>query len=487
MDTIFYNRNYTPICMNLTDEDLFNLAREEFNNIIPIDKTWNYEDEIVEDMEEIPIVYDNKYFESKIIIPTTLTCPTNTNKHLDIKYNCEICKTGDYIINEVDNGIVVCSKCGSVQTNIFDHSLETNNYDNTDVDNRRCSAVTNIFMPQSSLATNIAGRGHNKVKILHNWSSMPYKERSLNNEFKKIHKYCIKGKILKKIEDDAKILYFNINDSKTNEGKIVIIRGVNRKSLIAACIYYACRRNNFTKSKMEIGKLFELDEKYITKGCKLFEKLISNKKILYSSTTSHPDQYIPEYCKLIKLDKENIELAILISRNIIKLNLASVHTPISIACGCILLMSDIKGIEINKKRLIEYYGTSDITITKVYKKIVIYRKILINPKIVDEIIQILETYVKNIKMPIELQNKLEIIKNNIIKYDKKTEEIILPKLLQDKVSGIVSGPNTDLFCNIDLNKYYLTAEYNKQLSKAHDKRMKEIYDNIESYKMRNLL
>ena len=53
--------------------------------------------------------------------------------------------------------------------------------------------------------------------------------------FKKITQKCSEGKIMKCIEDDAKIMYNNICDCKhmtgKNKGKNIIIRGINRESL----------------------------------------------------------------------------------------------------------------------------------------------------------------------------------------------------------------------------------------------------------------
>ena len=110
---------------------------------------------------------------------------------------------------------------------------------------------------------------------------MPYKERSLHQVLKEIQEKCRLASILKCIEDDAKILYKNISETTytegNNKGKPIIIRGKNRKSLIAACIFFACKRKGDTRSPKEIAKLFELKDTEITKGCKTFLKMRKSK------------------------------------------------------------------------------------------------------------------------------------------------------------------------------------------------------------------
>ena len=199
---------------------------------------------------------------------------------------CKNCKTSDYVANDSAQGTMVCTYCGTVLSNLFDSNPEWRNYEGDDKNTvNRCSGPTNFFFPQSSLGTSIAGSSWNKLKMLQGWNSMPYKERSLFIVCKYIHEKCEKGKILKCIEDEAKILYKNISECKhnsgKNKGKPVITRGLNRTSLIAACLFFACKRKGDSSSHKEIADLFQIDYKDITKGCKTFIRLIKIKKVLH--------------------------------------------------------------------------------------------------------------------------------------------------------------------------------------------------------------
>ena len=78
--------------------------------------------------------------------------------------------------------------------------------------------------------------------MLHNWGQMPYKERSLSSVLIDIDSKCKKYNITKAVIDYSKILYRNIREgvhtSGKSKGKNIIIRGINRRKIIAACVFY---------------------------------------------------------------------------------------------------------------------------------------------------------------------------------------------------------------------------------------------------------
>jgi hypothetical protein len=104
------------------------------------------------------------------------------------KISCDKCNTDKYLGEDYTSGILVCKNCGTVLRNIMDETPEWRSYDNGHrTTNGRCSGPTNVYMPQASLGTSISGYGMNKLRMLHNWSKMIYRERSINTVFKYIH------------------------------------------------------------------------------------------------------------------------------------------------------------------------------------------------------------------------------------------------------------------------------------------------------------
>lgn len=363
------------------------------------------DDEILELIDQINYEYNNNTRNDK----------KKSDNH-QINIFCDTCNTGDKIFIDYNQGILVCTGCGTIIENILDENPEWRQY-GSDIknDKSRCNFPTNNFLPQSSLGTSIACSNKSKIKTLHNWSAMPYKERSLHLVLKEIQNRCRKANILKCIEDDAKILYKNISECRhingKNKGKYIIIRGVNRKGLIAACVFYACLRKGHTRSPKEIANVFELKYTDITKGCKTFIKLIKIKKLDYEFHSSSPEHFIQRFCKELHIKKEFVDQAIKIARNIQKLNIASVHTPLSKATASILLMADINNIPITKKLISKQFKISEVTIMKTYKKIESYKKILINDELTNKIINILNKEKINLEIPEKLKKKYEKLIN----------------------------------------------------------------------------
>lgn len=332
------------------------------------------------------------------------------NNDKDICTNCE--KT-DTIIEDHTQGFRVCNNCGQVIDSLIDANPEWRQYEDDKGDSTRCSQPINKLLPQSSLGTSIGGGSwKSRLKTLHGWSVMPYKERSLNIVFKEIHARCQKAHIVKCIEDDAKIMYKTISESKhitgKNKGKYIIIRGANRKSLIAACVFYACKKKGMTRSPKEISDIFELKHTEITKGCKNFMKMIKLKKMAVNVETTQPEHFIIRFCNDLNIKKEYIEEAIQISKNIKKLNIASDHTPFSVATGSILLMATNNSlINITKRKLSNKFGVSEVTISKAFNKIKKYADVLNDNNKTNCVIEKIKEKTSQLNVPINVIDRMK--------------------------------------------------------------------------------
>lgn len=335
------------------------------------------------------------------------------NPKLINKVACPNCNDSE-IIEDYSAGIKVCTGCGQVVDNIMDAGPEWRKYDDdTKQENGRYSVPINMLLPQSSLGTSIGGGIRNsRLKLIHSWNSMPYKERSLNIVFKEISQKCQKSNILKCIEDDAKIMYKTINESKhesgKNVGKNIIIRGSNRKGLIASCVFFACKRKGMTRSPKEIAELFDIDTGELSKGCKHFNKLVKIKKIELDTGNTLPEHFVDRFCKDLKIKKEYSNHAFQIAQNIKKLNIASIHTPFSIAITSILLMAEYYKISnISKRKLADKFNVSEVTIVKTMKKIEAYKNILVNNKLTESALENITETVNNKLIPEHLFDKFK--------------------------------------------------------------------------------
>lgn len=369
---------------------------------------------------------------------------------LEVKKDiCVNCNKKDTIVDDTIQGFMVCTNCGQVIDSIIDSNLEWRQYDDKN-DTSRCSMGINKLLPQSSLGTTISGGAYkSRLKTLHGWSIMPYKERSLNIVFKDIQSKCAQAGIIKCIEDDAKIMYKSINDCKhisgKNMGKYIIIRGANRRSLIAACVFFACKKKNMTRSPKEISDLFNLKYTEMTRGCKNFTKLIKLRKMEINLGMSFPEHFVIRFCNALKIKNEYIEEVIRIANNINRLGIATEHTPISIATGSILLMADNnKQTFISKKKIATQFNISEVTITKIYKKIWQFRHIINNNDIVDKIIK--ENTFENDNSIIPENVKIRMKKFGIIYDDEliNSDKILIENLDNDNLDRILKNNLDDI-------------------------------------------
>jgi transcription initiation factor TFIIIB Brf1 subunit/transcription initiation factor TFIIB len=126
-----------------------------------------------------------------------------------------------------------------------------------------------------------------------------------------------------------------------------------------------------------------LKVKHITSGCrKLFEVIDYN--IYDYIQSSKPEDFIDRFKGKLKLG-EYTDLAKKIVRNIVKLDIATDHQPPSIAASAIMLIYQIYEIDHSINNLSKIFDISDVTIQKTFKKIVPYRKYIINDDVSEKL------------------------------------------------------------------------------------------------------
>lgn len=320
-------------------------------------------------------------------------------------FNCE----SDNISHDSLQGMLICINCGFiVQDSIIEHTPETYLYDEDGASNSRYGVPINQLLPNSSLSTNIRGIGGAARKI-HRWSQMPYSERSLNREYKTISEFCEKNSLIKSIEDDAKMLFklaSNVCYSEGyNVGKRIIFRGASRLSIDGACIFLACVRNGYVKTQKDIANYFGITMLDLNKGYKCVCELLESQNIIIKQIAIKSEHFIREYCNRLMLREKYQTQALTISRNIDRLNLASLHNPHSLSAVSIYIVSKLNNLMIEIDDIANEYKITSGTILRAYKKIHPFISILTNDILTTKALE---------------------SKNNII----KNKEYITPKLLK---------------------------------------------------------
>jgi len=345
---------------------------------------------------------------------------------IESNLECISCKSDNMVIDD-SLGYHICKDCGVVN----EKYLDKNTIFNKDIDDKSNSSYgcpTNFFFPKSALGTKIKSKGYNRISALQKQGQMPYKEKSLMEELYKIQDKCKQYHITQTVIDTAKILYKKVNDSKhtkgNRKGKSRIMRCINRKSMIAACVFYACKLQNEPRSPKEIADIYSLEIKHVNRGYRKFIDYINVEELFNQFTSSKSTDFIKRFASKLDMTEQHIKIAIDISNNINRLDLASTHEPPSVAAGCLLLVVNIYNLSINKKQISDVFGISDVTISKTYRRIWPYHKIITNNEITLMILekkQDLPKYKANIS---ESNLIMPIVKSET---ESETEVIIKPK------------------------------------------------------------
>ena len=370
---------------------------------------------------------ENKYLDMSDNDIDNLLLGINLNqddKKSESKNNnlCEKCNE-EYVV-ETSSSLLVCKKCGDVRTESYNEMPEFNN----DLEGTsRYGCPSNYFYPKSALGTKMRCKNgrYNRIGNMQSQGQMPYREKSLLETLQnKIQKKCKKYGITQSIVDSAKILYKKITDCKhkkgKRQGKNRIMRCSNLLSMIAACVFYACKLQGEPRSPKEIADIYELEIKNVNKGTRRFLEYIDINTLNIEFNSSKSSDFIERFASKLNLDDQYIKIANDISSNIHKLDIASTHEPPSVAAGCILLVSVIYNLNITKKQISEVFKISDVTISKTYRRIYPFHNIIMYNTITDLVLEKRNTMPKK-KSDITADNLILKKKNNIKKKEKSKE------------------------------------------------------------------
>jgi transcription initiation factor TFIIIB Brf1 subunit/transcription initiation factor TFIIB len=373
-------------------------------------------------------------------------------KKLDIKKkSCKSCKS-EKLVKDNIKGYLVCTECAVINQEFLDENPEfTYDEENNGNGSSRYGCPANYFFPKSALGTKIAPpkKGYNKVIALQRQGQMPYREKSLLEVLERIQLKCKKYSITQTIIDSAKILYKKVSDSKhirgKRKGKNMIMRCINRRSMIAACVFYACKMQKEPRSPKEIADIYDLEIKHVHRGCRKILDYIDLNSTFYQIRNSQAADFIERLSKKMDIDKKYIEIAKDICNNIHKLDIASTHEPPSIAAGCILLVANTYNINISKKQISEIFDISDVTISKTYRKIHPYYKIILNNKVTDLILQKKNAMIN--------PDKNEISEKNLVLKEQLKKELLEDIKEDDSEIESDSDSDTDTYNNEEIESF----------------------------------
>jgi transcription initiation factor TFIIIB Brf1 subunit/transcription initiation factor TFIIB len=324
---------------------------------------------------------------------------------------CSRCNSSEFV-EDYTLGIIVCS-CGEVINNLYDVAPDNKNYDDDNKQEiKRYNKVTNELLPLSSLGTRLPTNIRGNLQKIQNWGAMPYRERSLYNDFKVINEKCEKLSLTKNIQNSANIFYRAAKSCKhqngENEGKHIITRGKNNKGIQGGSIWIACKKNNTPISTKDIAEQFNLTIKELNKGIRNLIKLLGIKNMPVQINVIGSEEYVKKYCTEMNIKNEYMDQAIKIAKNIDKLNIITEHTQFSIAATSVLIMAELNSItNLTKKSLKNIFGVSNVTISKAYRKLERIKHILVDDQKVEKLVEKLAEINNNVVISDVIKNRME--------------------------------------------------------------------------------
>lgn len=320
--------------------------------------------------------YDNAF--NKDVIK----CVYDTSASIDHINPEDMCSSCGSMLKINEKNLYICSNktCGKIVERL-DHSPEWRFYSGeSGSDPSRCGMPINPLLPASSYACRV-GYGNSyemrKIRKYTEWQSMPYKEKSLYDEFEKIKILASRGGIPKIIIDTALGLHKQVIGEKT-------FRGVNRHGIIAASVYISCRINNFPRTAKELAEIFNLDSTSATKGCKNAVLILNKLDNSSEHNITKPSDFIQRYSSKLNINGDITKLCEFVSYKVTELNIIPENTPHAVAAGIIYMISQLCNLNISKSDIMEKSNISEVTINKCYKKIVEYQDKIVPPVVLSK-------------------------------------------------------------------------------------------------------
>lgn len=194
----------------------------------------------------------------------------------------------------------------------------------------------------------------------------------------------------KSVCDIAKQVYKKVEDSRQ-------LRGKSLQSVIAACIFIACRKANVPRtfgeicalthvSKTEIGRSFQAIEKLLISESQAHDTGESSESILSreleyipTASTSASDLMV-RFCNRLRLSVGIQTICVELAKRMGDEGTLAGRSPISIAAVGIFFVSWLMGNGKSAKEVGDAAGVSEGTIKGAYKALFAAREKLVDPK-----------------------------------------------------------------------------------------------------------
>lgn len=268
-----------------------------------------------------------------------------------------------------EDGVMVCLACAQQFGGVIETGAEWRYYgssDSRDTDPDRCGLATNQLLFESSYGTIISSGGHQVLRRLHSWQAMPHYERSLYQLLEKLRRWAQARDLPPALIRYAQVLYSQVRQAQQQAGHLS--KGDNLAGLLAAALFYSCQQHQVNRSHTEIAEICGLDPADVSRGCKIFYRLMHRVLEGGGHTTTYLD-FLDRFGSHLGFPEDLRAEVRQVADRADQLGLLDHNSPPSIAAGCLMFVAVTQGLNISQDLVRRQCGVSAVTIQKVYRKL----------------------------------------------------------------------------------------------------------------------
>jgi len=144
-----------------------------------------------------------------------------------------------------------------------------------------------------------------------------------------------------------------------------LVRGRSMESVIAACLYAACRRYNIPRTLDEMATASDVERKEIGRTYRFVIR-----KLGIKVKQSSPKDYISRFSSVLKLSPKTQNDALSVLKNAEKVELTSGRGPAGIAAAALYVAALINDEKKTQREVADIAGITEVTIRNRYKELI---------------------------------------------------------------------------------------------------------------------
>ncbi|VDN14255.1 unnamed protein product [Dibothriocephalus latus] len=243
---------------------------------------------------------------------------------------------------------MVCSLCGLVVADrIIDVGSEWRTFSNdaNAKDNSRVGAAENPLLEGKDLSTMISAPSRTDSRhvddqgrpLYRNRRNVSGNDRALITAFREISQMAERLNLPKTISDRANLLFKQVYETRN-------LRGRSNDAVSTACLYMACRQEKVPRTFKEVCAVSKVSKKEIGK---VFKKILN---ILETNVQAvSVDDFMSRFCANLHLNITVQQVANVVARRALNLNLVSGRSPVSVAAAAIYMAAYALGCRKEKR------------------------------------------------------------------------------------------------------------------------------------------